>query len=504
MLIKGIKLKLVLSLVVTTLVVMSVFIFILNRYLMDYSIRDAEKTINFLGNNASNSLQSPLFNGDYNQVIPIAKSIKLEDFDYVIIFDNLTKNKAFAEDSRYLTDALNFDEIVKGQRKQTFQKLKLKEENYTQYLFPISIKDIKTPLGYLIFGVSEKRMQSKLQGITVRIVLISLLLFLTLAALIYFLSDRIVNPIKDLSEKIGKFASGDYSVRSNIKTNDEIQDLSENFNIMADKIAEQIISIEKYSKNLEQMVEERTDELLKAIDALREKDTQLLQAEKINSLNSIVSSIAHEINNPLAIISGNLQLIDSKSNAPLVQKKLKIANDAIERIAKLIDEINFFSSIKDITIEVVNLGTIVSSAAGNVIPKDVTVHINSAVEDDRIQSNTHLLSVTIENILKNSAEMIVHRKLHESGEIQIRYFKEPPYFILEFTDNAGGFDDIQKAFDPFYSTFEQKKGLGLTFVYHAIKALNGEIKLDNIENGAKVLVMLPLEITESKEKPWLP
>lgn len=502
MLIKGIKQKLVLSLVIMTLVIMTVFIFLLDSYIKSYSLKDTEQIISVLGKNTASTLGKPLFNADYTQLKTIVQSIFLSDFGYLVVFDNITRNIAFIEDKNNLTQFLRFETLLNGKIKPTIEKLNLKESKYTQYIFPIVAPGVRTPLGFLVIGVSDAVMKSKLTSITNRIFAIGFLLFITLFITIYLLADRITRPINELSNKISKFASGDYSVRSHIHTNDEILTLSNNFNFMADKINEQIISIEQYSKNLERMVEERTEELLRALDAIREKDTKLTRAEKLNSLNSIVSSIAHEINNPLAIISGNIQLIECRVEDASIQKKINTANDAVKRIANLISEINFFASIKDASVAPLMFHKILTEITEKVIPPRIICEIDPG-DDDNINSNDYLISVTLENVIKNSIEMISHRQV-EDGKITIRYYTDFPYFVIEIIDNAGGFDEAKRAFDPFYSTFENKKGLGLTFAYHAIDALNGEIKIENTQDGSIVTIMLPTEIPKSQERIWLP
>lgn len=495
----------ILSLVAFTMVLMTISFVILNRYLKNYSIQEAEKTIFFLGQNASSLLQKPLFNADYNQLESIVQPIMLEHFDYLVIFDNSTPNIAYRMDKKNITGLFKFEKTLKNKNAYERTTRDVKGENYTHYLFPISSPGVKRPLGFLIIGVSAEKMQSKSNVITGRIILTGVLLFLALTLVIYFLSGKIVTPIKELSEKIGAFASGNYSVRSHIKTNDEIGDLSDSFNIMADQINEQILSIEVYSKNLEDMVGERTDELLKALDAIKEKDRKLNQVEKIHSLNTIVSSIAHEINNPLAIISGNFQLIEAKLDASAAaanyrdsfKKKLEVVHDAVQRIATLIDDINFFSAIKNITTMPCSFSNVLANVVGDVVPANISVHIDG-IENDRIISNAHLLTTSMENILNNSVQMIQHKNIGSNGQIDIRYFREDLFFVIEIVDNGGGFEDAKKVFEPFYTTFGQKKGLGLTFVYHAIQALNGEFIVENVEGengekGAKVTIMLPLE-----------
>jgi nitrogen fixation/metabolism regulation signal transduction histidine kinase len=479
---------------------MSIFFIILDQYLKDYSLKEAENTILFLGQNASSLLQKPLFDSDYNQVENIARPFILADFDYLVIFDSLTQNIALKENKTKINIySLQLEEVLKN--KTTFEKvnLDLKGKKYTQYLFPVTSLGVTRPLGFLVIGTSPERMKSKLGGITRRILLISILLFLTLTLTIYFLSDKIVKPIKKLSEKIQTFASGDYAVRSDIKTNDEIRVLSDNFNIMADKINEQILSIEEYNKDLEKTMAKRTDDLLKAMDAIKEKDKKLTRAEKISSLNSIVSSIAHEINNPLAIISGNLQMLEIKIEDTKMKKKLDAAEDAIQRIANLIDEINFFSAIKDISISQLSFSNLLSNVVSKVVPENISITIDG-VEEDRIDSNTNLLTISLENILKNSVEVIRARNIE--GKIHVRYSRDSLFFVVEIIDNGGGAEEPGKVFNPFYTTFMQKKGLGLTFVYHAIQALNGEVSIENIEDdengangqsGVKISIILPVE-----------
>jgi len=492
MLNRGIKTKLISSLVITILVSMTLFSLLLDRYLKDYSIKEAEKTILFLGENASSLLQKPLFNSDYNQLENITQPLLLADFDYLLVFDNFTQNIAFKEDKtgNNVIENLQLEGILPDRNK--YEKLKIKHngEVFTQYFFPVSSVGVSRPLGYLIIGISMERMKTRLKGITQRVLLVSLLLFLTLTFTIYFLADKIVKPIKLLSENMQAFAHGDYSVRSHINTNDEIRTLSDNFNMMSDKINKQISAIESHSKNLEKKVQERTEQLLQAMDAIKERDKRLNQAEKISSLNSIVSAIAHEINNPLAIISGNVQLLAAMMDSPETNKKCCAAEDAIQRIANLINEINFFSSIKNISLSPVSIFNLISSVIGKVVPEHISVSIKGE-EDIRINSNSNLLTTSLENIIKNSVEMIEARRIE--GDIQIQYSLDAQEFKLNVIDNAGGMKEPGKAFDPFYTTFPQKKGLGLTFVFHAIQALNGEVTLENKDSGVKVSVILPLE-----------
>lgn len=503
MLKKGIKQKLVFSLVLTISLLMIAFFILLDRYLKDYSISESEKTVVLLGKNTSSMLQRYLFNADYIKLSTTVQPIILNDFDYLVVFDNVTQNIAYKMDKNGVTEDVIWEDMLKIEHDREYVRsdLVLGHDSFTQFIFPVNELSVSKPLGFLIIGLSQKNMKSRLTGITVRIVIISVLLFLSLTLTIYLLADKIVRPIKQLSYSIGKFASGDYTVRSDINSKDEIGNLSYNFNFLADKLNEQIKKIERHSKDLEKNVEERTIELLKALDAIKEKDRKLTQAEKISSLNAIVSSIAHEINNPLAIISGNLQLLEVKVKDETFRKKLVTAQEAIDRIANLIDEINFFAAIKDVSTKPMSVSGVLREVTERLVPGGVSMVIQGEAqgkEGDMLDTNAHLLTICLENVLRNCVDMFEHKKLN--GKLMIRYFKDNPYFVVEITDNAGGMEEPEKVFDPFYTTFSDKKGLGLTFVFHAIQALSGEVQVENVENpdtgekGAKVSLMFPLQV----------
>jgi signal transduction histidine kinase len=64
---------------------------------------------------------------------------------------------------------------------------------------------------------------------------------------------------------------------------------------------------------------------------------------------------------------------------------------------------------------------------------------------------------------------------------------------MEFSDNGGGVEEPKRVFEPFYTTFNEKKGLGLTFVFHAVQAMNGEIAVENVGDGAKITLKIPAD-----------
>jgi signal transduction histidine kinase len=317
------------------------------------------------------------------------------------------------------------------------------------------------------------------------------LLFLVLfsGALVYFV-HRQEKRLHQLNRIIAAFSAGNYGLRSNIDTVDEIGTLAKNFNCLADKISQQIVTIEENTKELEQFAQKRNLELEEVLREMEDKERKLNEAKNINTLNSLVTSIAHEINNPMSIISGNIQLIESGNMIieESFKKRLNKINSAIKRIATLINDISFFASIKDVTRISVFVNEKIADAINNIVPKDIEAETEGK-EEYRIFSNPNLLTITLENILRNSVEAIQENKT--KGKIKVRTFVQDPWFTIEICDNGGGIAEPDRIFEPFYSTNSEKKGLGMTFVYHAVKALNGEIDVANHDQGVRVALKFP-------------
>ena len=256
---------------------------------------------------------------------------------------------------------------------------------------------------------------------------------------------------------------------------------------------------ESWNMKLQEKIEEVTKEL-------KEKQSQLLESEKIASLGILSSGIAHQINNPLGIILGDTQMLLKKLSTKegVVDSKeaeelLKDIEENTKRCSKVINSLLQFGRRKEPQFQEVVINDIINSALKFVEPSLLK---KDAVVITDIKPNTKILADPIQleqvfvNIILNATQSI-----EAKGQIrivsEIRNLPEGDFLCVVFEDNGKGIseEDLKKVFDPFFSTKDVSEGagLGLSVSYGIIKAHKGNIEIKSKEKeGTTVIVKLPL------------
>ena len=172
-------------------------------------------------------------------------------------------------------------------------------------------------------------------------ILIGMALSTTLAVVLGSIASRaIVRPIQSVTQVARQVVSEeDFSLQVPVPGEDEVGVLARSFNQLIQWVCEHTEELEVARESLELRVKERTQELSEALAELQQTQVQLIQTEKMSSLGQLVAGIAHEINNPVGFIYGNLSLLRESSHGLLkllaaYQKQYSTLAPEIERIVK--------------------------------------------------------------------------------------------------------------------------------------------------------------------------
>lgn len=399
------------------------------------------------------------------------------------------------------------------------------------------INEANVPVGtsqtlYLGFAKDEgstEEIDSLMLSMYLSFVLFAMLSF----ASSMYLGKLIQEPLDKLTTGIQKFGEGDFEYRVKKTQFLELNQIVDSYNKMASEL-------DTLYNDLESKVVERTEALEAANKELKETQSIMVHAEKMRSLGELVAGIAHEINNPINFIYGNMVHFENYVNDifdlfdKYEQLKSKVSEIDFKEIEEYKEEIDIEflrTDIKDLIVscrdgadrakniiaDLKNFSRLDETTLTEFdIPKEIDTTLNilynkfkHKVEivknypDDlpKIEAYGRQLNQVFMNILDNAIYAI-----KEKGTITISSYVNPDKetISIEIEDTGVGIkeEDIKKVFDPFWTTkpVGQGTGLGMSIAYKVISSHNGYAEVSSKLNvGTKFRIVLPISQNKGKE-----
>ncbi len=224
---------------------------------------------------------------------------------------------------------------------------------------------------------------------------------------------------------------------------------------------------------------------------------QLVRSEKLAAIGQLVAGVAHELNNPLTSIVGYSELLTDEIREGATRQKLDKMIREAQRMKRIIESLLRFARQNSLEKKSANLEGLVQEVLAL-----HEYHISQHNVDLRVEIEADLPQVAVDedqfkqillNLLTNSIDALQGMRRRR---ITISASRRDDRVILCFDDSGPGFSEINRVFDPFYTTKAVGKGtgLGLSICYGIVKEHGGEIHAMNLDpHGARIVLELQVQ-----------
>jgi two-component system NtrC family sensor kinase len=369
---------------------------------------------------------------------------------------------------------------------------------------------------FIGIGASKGESRAILKGVNYAFYTVVGAVIVLLIVIILIISNSILRPLEDLVAAAQSLPYSDNLVEIPVKTDTEIGVLSESFNEMS----RQILRIRSELKA-------KIAELEAANSEIKNAQTQLVHSSKMSSLGQLVAGVAHELNNPISFIYSNmtilkeyseklLELADAAEKDPETLGRLKqeldvdyirqdlpklvaSCEDGARRVRDIVLGLRNFSRLEEAKLKEMNvhesLDNTLQLLSGEI--KNRIEVVKNYGEIPPVLCYASQMNQVFMNILSNAAQAI-----RGPGHIWISTRTEltkdgQPGVAISIQDSGAGIEpkDLDKIYDPFFSTkgVGQGTGLGLSITYGIIQNHGGEIVVKSeLQKGTEFTIVVPV------------
>lgn len=318
----------------------------------------------------------------------------------------------------------------------------------------------------------------------------------TLAILLWW-AQGIFRPLERMTATIAQVDRGNLAARTGpMNRHDEIARVAARLDDLLDQLAAREASLRELNETLEKRVRARTTELEAANQRLKAATGQLVLSEKLASIGELAAGVAHEINNPLAVIQGNLDVIQQELGpaARPLDTEFRLIFEQAEAIGKLVgqllhfarpDEFSGQSGVDDLDGALRRVEPLIRH-----LLTDHELELDLAAGCGVRLATTQLQQIVV-NLCRNGIDA-----MPDGGRLTIRARRRGDMAQIEVIDTGGGMDAAVQAriFDPFFTTKPASgTGLGLSICKDAITSAGGDITVHSAPGaGSRFCISLPV------------
>ncbi|OHB86509.1 MAG: hypothetical protein A3D13_04430 [Planctomycetes bacterium RIFCSPHIGHO2_02_FULL_40_12] len=387
-----------------------------------------------------------------------------------------------------------------------YEKRTIADEEFAAQIFGIDEDNNKTEeklLGIIQIGLTPERINKKMQTILWTSSLpLGFVIVLVGIGVSYFIANGIVKPVRHLVKITDKVASGDLSQKVEISSKDEIGLLASRFNQMTKGLKQLMDEKEGVMielKDLNKKLSSINDELVQRNEQLKDTQEQLIRTEKLAAVGTLASGVSHELRNPLSAIKNAVFLLKrklSRNVMPDVDEKvlqfLDIMDKEIDRSTRIINDLLGFTRVAKPARIRSDIRIVINDALSRVtIAENIKLSKDLQSDLPMVTIDANQIGQVLINLIENACQAMT-----DGGKLQISTRKSKTFTEIEIADSGCGIPEkeINKIFDPLFTTKPKGIGMGLAVCHGIIDKHNGTIEVKSREGkGTNMIIKLPLE-----------
>ncbi|WP_139826327.1 sensor histidine kinase [Derxia lacustris] len=316
------------------------------------------------------------------------------------------------------------------------------------------------------------------------------------AAVSWRFTRGVIEPVERMHATMDRIAAGALDARVGaLGQRDELADLARHLDALLDRIGEQNAALRRWGDQLDAKVAERTRDLAAANAGLLDAQRQLAQADKLATIGQLAAGVAHEVNNPMAVIQGNLDLMAEllgPAAAP-VEVEIRLIREQVRRIRQIVARLLQYARPGQYSgaLAPVDLAGAVQEAlmlaSHQIDASRVAVAQTLAARAQPLGDRRELLQVLV-NLVINALQA-----MPDGGRLTLASRDEADGVRIEVADTGVGIapDDLDRLFTPFFTRKSGGNGLGLWMCRNLVERMGGRMGAGAADSGAVLWLWLP-------------
>ncbi len=371
-------------------------------------------------------------------------------------------------------------------------------------------------IGMLYVGFLEAPLRSALHQAMATLFVLFVLISLGGTVLSLRWARSVFRPIERMNHVMQRIERGETDARvGSVASQDELGRLAGEFDHLLDTLAAKRAELQRWADELDRKVAERTAELREANETLRRAQQQLVMSEKLAAIGELTAGVAHEVNNPVAVIQGNLDVMREVLGpaAEPVRDEIRLIHEQVERVRLIVTKLLQFARPGDFAgyTETVPVADVVRDClvlTRHHLEKNRVRVVQAFEASSPVEINRSELQQVLINLIVNASQA-----MPDGGVLTLEsedWLDESAAVVgvkLSVRDTGSGIDPEHMAniFDPFFTTKKESgTGLGLSVTYAIVERYGGSITVRSTPGQGAAFTLCLRSVASFQDGPEAP